>query len=138
MRMRSASNEMTIPVPVISLDKAKPGKLFYVVATGTIYRDGKCLILQRASNQVAHPGVWGPVGGKLEHQDLKATPPTRMNGEVTDWEHMIESLLIREAKEESGLGVYDFRYLDNCAASPSAWHWGTRARRAMARNSESI
>ncbi len=104
---------VNIPVPPISLDKAKPEKLFYFVATGTIYRDGKSLILQRASNQVAHPGVWGPVGGKLEHQDLKETPPTRMNGDVTDWEHMIESLLIREAKEESGLDVYDFRYLDS-------------------------
>lgn len=104
---------MTIPVPDISLDKAKPVKLFYVVATGVIYRDGKCLILQRSKKQVAHPGIWGPVGGKLEHKDLRATPPTRMNGEVTDWEHMIELLLVREAKEESSLDVYDFRYLDS-------------------------
>ncbi|MBI4092833.1 MAG: NUDIX domain-containing protein [Candidatus Kerfeldbacteria bacterium] len=102
-----------IPVPNISLNQAKPEKLFYFVATGTVYRDGKCLILQRAANQVAHPSVWGPVGGKLEHKDLKTMPPTRMNGDVTDWEHMVESLLIREAKEESGLDVYDFRYLDS-------------------------
>jgi 8-oxo-dGTP pyrophosphatase MutT (NUDIX family) len=102
-----------ISTPSISLDKAKPEKLFYFVATGVVYRDAKCLILQRAANQVAHPGVWGPVGGKLEHKDLKETPPTRMNGDVTDWEHMIESLLVREAKEESGLDVYDFRYLDS-------------------------
>lgn len=102
-----------IPTPPISLNKAKPEKLFYFVATGTVYRDGKCLLLRRSSREVAHAGLWGPVGGKLEHKDLRETPPTRLNSIVTDWEHMIEDLLQREAKEESGLDVYDFRYLDS-------------------------
>ncbi len=102
-----------IPVPPITLDKAKPGKLFYFVATGVIYRDGKCLLLQRSKSETAHGGKWSPVGGKLEHQDLVNTLPTRMNGDVVDWEHMIEDLLKREANEESGLDVYDFHYLDS-------------------------
>ena len=104
---------IVIPVPPITLDKAKPGKLFYVVATGIVYRDGRCLLLQRSKTETAHGGKWGPVGGKLEHKDLLATPPTRMNGDVVDWEHMVEDLLRREAKEECGLDVSDSRYLDS-------------------------
>lgn len=100
-------------VPPISLDAAKPEKLFYFVATGTLYRDGRCLLLQRSASEVAHRGKWGVTGGKLEHADLRQTPPTRLNGEVVDWEHMIEELVRREAKEESGLEVSDFRYLDS-------------------------
>lgn len=100
-------------MPSISLDKAKPEKLFYFVATGVIYRDSKCLILQRAAHQVAHPGSWGVVGGKLEHKDMQETPPTRINGDALDWEHMVEDLVRREAKEECGLDVSDFWYLDS-------------------------
>jgi 8-oxo-dGTP pyrophosphatase MutT (NUDIX family) len=102
-----------IPVPPITLDKAKPGKLFYFVATGVPFRDGKCLLLQRSKTETAHGGKWAPVGGKLEHKDMLETPPTRMNGDVVDWEHMVEDLLVREAKEECGLDVYDFHYLDS-------------------------
>ncbi|MBI4089783.1 MAG: NUDIX domain-containing protein [Candidatus Kerfeldbacteria bacterium] len=101
------------PVPPISVDKAKPEKLFYFVATGTVYRDGKCLLLQRSGKEIAHRGLWGVVGGKLEHRDMKNAPPTRVNGEVLDWEHMVEDLVRREAKEECGLDVADFRYLDS-------------------------
>lgn len=104
---------MSIPVPDISLERAKEKKLFYVVVTGVVFRDGKCLLLQRSKKEVAHPGVWGPVGGKLEHTDLRESPPTRRNGDVIDWEHLVEGLLHREAKEECGLDVYDLRYLDS-------------------------
>lgn len=97
----------------ISLKNAKPEKLFSFVATGIVYRDGKCLILQRSKTENAHAGKWGPVGGKLEHHDLLTTPPTRQNGDVIDWEHMVETLVQREAKEECGLDVSDFRYLDS-------------------------
>lgn len=102
-----------IPVPPISNAQAKQEKLFYFVATGVPYRDGKCLLLQRSKKETAHGGKWAPVGGKLEHRDMVHTPPTRMNGDVVDWEHMVEDLLLREAKEECGLAVYDFRYLDS-------------------------
>ena len=102
-----------IHVPPISNAKAKQEKLFYFVATAVAYRDGTCLLLQRSKHEIAHPGKYAPVGGKLEHKDLMETPPTRMNGDVVDWEHMVEDLLVREAKEECGLDVHDFRYLDS-------------------------
>ena len=99
----------------ISLDRAKKDKLFYFVVTGTIYHPKlkKCLILQRSKKEIAHPGLWGVVGGKLEWADLKNNPITRKNFDILDWEGLVEKLLTREAKEESGVDVYDPCYLDS-------------------------
>lgn len=99
----------------ISLESAKINKLFYVVVTGVIYHSEKkkCLILQRSKSEKAHPGLWGVVGGKLEWEDLENNEPTRHNHDVLDWEDLVEKVLKREAKEESGLDVSDLRYLDN-------------------------
>jgi hypothetical protein len=56
----------------VSIKKAKPEKLFYFVVTGVIYRsnDKRCLILQRSKKEIAHPGLWGAIGGKLEWSQL--------------------------------------------------------------------
>lgn len=99
----------------ISLEKAKVKKLFYFVVTGVIYNPKlkKCLILKRSEKEIAHPGLWGVVGGKLEWNDLLGNKPTRQNFDITDWEGLVEELLCREAKEESGLDVVDPRYLDS-------------------------
>lgn len=99
----------------ISLDKAKPHKLFYVVTTGVIYHPKlkKCLILQRSKKEIAHPGLWGVVGGKLEWDDLRDNKPTRINHDILDWEGLVEKQLAREAKEESGLDVTDPKYLES-------------------------
>lgn len=99
----------------ISLAKAKKNKLFYFVITGVIYHPKlkKCLILKRSSKEIAHGGLWGVIGGKLEHQDLLNNPPTRKNFDIWDWEKLVEKLLMRESKEESGLKVFDPKYLDS-------------------------
>ncbi len=99
----------------ISLSHAKKDKLFYFVVTGVIYhpRLKKCLILKRSSKEVAHPGLWGVIGGKLEWSDLKNNPVTRKNFDILDWEDLLEKLVKREAKEECGLDVEALRYLDN-------------------------
>lgn len=99
----------------ISLEKAKQNKLFYFVVTGVIYHPKlkKCLILQRSSKEIAHPGIWGVIGGKLEWNDLKNNPITRKNFDILDWEGLIEKLIVREAMEESGLVVRDYKYLDS-------------------------
>lgn len=99
----------------ISLDQAKTNKLFYFVVTGIIYHPEKrkCLILKRSKTEKAHPGLWGVTGGKLEWEDMQNNPPTRQNHDISDWEHLIDSLLFREAIEESGLVVEDMRYIDN-------------------------
>ena len=105
-----------LPIP-ISLDKAKTNKLFYFVATGIVYRDtdARCLILKRSVKEVAHPGRWGVIGGKMEWSDLQSKPPTRMNGNVLDWEGEIENLIKREAMEEAHVMVNDFRYITSIA-----------------------
>ena len=97
----------------ISLEKAKQDRLFYVVTNGIIYHPKlkKCLILQRSFKEIAHPGLWGVVGGKMEWSELKTNPPTRQNFDISDWEGLLEQSLFREAKEESGLVVIDPRYL---------------------------
>lgn len=112
--MSEANKSKKLPTN-ISLDKAKENKLFYFVVTGVIYHPEKkkCLILQRAKSEKAHPSLWGVVGGKMEWGDLKNNKPTRQNHDVLDWEDLVEKVLKREAKEESGLDVSDLKYLDN-------------------------
>jgi 8-oxo-dGTP pyrophosphatase MutT (NUDIX family) len=99
----------------ISIEKAKKEKLFYFVVTGVIYResDERCLILKRSKKEIAHPGLWTIVGGKLEWEDLKEAKITRWNHDIPNWENVVEELLFREAKEESGLQVDDPRYLSS-------------------------
>lgn len=94
-----------MPANNISLDKAKQNKLFYFVANVIIVKDGKCLLLKRSDDEKVHPGKWCVPGGKLEWDDLDITHPTRMNGEVYDFEDALEDLLAREAKEESGITI---------------------------------
>jgi len=44
-------------------------------------------------------------GGKLEWADLDVTKPTRLNGEVLDFEDAVEKLLVREVREEAGVAI---------------------------------
>ena len=106
--MNKSTNQLEI-----SLDFAKSNKLFYFVVTGIIYHPKlkKCLVLKRSEKEIAHPGLWGVTGGKLEWEDLENNKPSRQNFDITDWEGMVESLLYREAKEESNLEVTDPKYL---------------------------
>src|SRR5690606_3589407 len=87
--------------------KAKQNKLFYVVANVVIYRasDQRCLVLKRSEAEKVHPGKYAVPGGKLEWSDLDLERPTRINGDVLDFEHAIERLLHREVQEESGIFI---------------------------------
>lgn len=103
-----------MPASKVSVDAAKPDKLFYFVCTVIPYRDsdGRCLILKRDEREKVHPGKWGVPGGKLEHGDLDLANPTRMNGDVIDFEGAVADLLRREAKEEAAIELGDdFRLL---------------------------
>ncbi len=102
----------------ISIDKAKKEKLFYFVANVVIYRDSdkRCLILKRSERETAHPGKYCVPGGKLEWKDLDMKHPTRMNGDIYDFEDAVEKLLIREVKEESGVDIEEnFHYINSVA-----------------------
>lgn len=107
-----------MPATQISLANAKQDKLFYVVANVVVYResDQRCLILKRSQREKAHPGVYAFPGGKLEWKDLDLQRPTRMNGEVIDFENAVEDLLVRETKEEAGVEIdRELRYINSVA-----------------------
>ncbi len=106
------------PAEKISLDNAKNDKLFYFVANVVVYResDGRCLILKRDAREKVHPNKYAVPGGKLEWKDLDITRPTRMNGDVIDFEDSIEELLKREVSEEAGIEIEGkLVYINNVA-----------------------
>ena len=101
----------------ISTEHAKSDKLFYFVANVIVYResDGRCLLLKRDAREKAHPGKWATPGGKLKWNDFDIKNPTRMNGDVIDFEDVIEGLLKRETFEEAGIEIHDdaFVYINS-------------------------
>lgn len=56
-------------------------------------------------------------GGKLEWRQLDITRPSRLNGDVLDFEDAVEDLLIREeTKEEAGIDIEkDLKYINSVA-----------------------
>ncbi|MFH2063274.1 MAG: NUDIX domain-containing protein [bacterium] len=96
-----------MPAEKISLEKAKSDKLFYFVANVVVYRetDGRCLLLRRSEVEKVHPGKYCVPGGKLEWSQLDLERPTRINGEVLDYENAVEELLVREVREEAGVKI---------------------------------
>ena len=105
-----------MPAEKISLNEAKEEKLFYFVANLVVYRedDGRCLILKRSENETAHPGKWAVPGGKMEWADFDLKNPSRINGDILDFENSVEGLLIRETLEEANVEVEDdFTYLNS-------------------------
>lgn len=107
-----------MPAAKISIEQAKPDKLFYVVANVVVYRpsDGRCLILRRSEREKVHPGKYCVPGGKLEWNNLDLKHPTRMNGDVIDFENALGELLARETAEEAGIAIEtNLIYLNNVA-----------------------
>jgi len=102
----------------ISLENAKQDKLFYFVANVVVYResDKRCLILKRSEKEKVHPGKYCVPGGKLEWKQLDINNPTRINGDVLDFENAVGDLLARETKEEAGIEISnDLKYINNVA-----------------------
>ena len=107
-----------MPAKKISIDNAKKDKLFYFVANVVVYReeDGRCLILKRDEREKAHPGKYAVPGGKLEWEDLPIEKPTRINGDILDYEDSVEELLKREVLEEAGIEIEnEFTYINSVA-----------------------
>lgn len=96
-----------MPAEKVGLEEAKPEKLFYFVVNVVPVRvsDRRVLILKRDERETAHPGRYGVVGGKLEHSDLDLAHPTRINGDILDFEDAVPKLAAREAKEEAGITI---------------------------------
>jgi 8-oxo-dGTP pyrophosphatase MutT (NUDIX family) len=105
-----------MPAESISLDQAKKNKLFYFVANVVVYRksDGRCLILKRSAKEKVHPSKYCVPGGKLEWNMFDLKNPTRMNGDVLDFENGVEQLLVKEVREEAGIEIKDeLKYINS-------------------------
>ncbi|MBU2561616.1 MAG: NUDIX domain-containing protein [Nanoarchaeota archaeon] len=86
-------------------------KAHYVAATAIIIKDGKYLITRRSDKETMMPGLWTVPGGKLEMTDYTARKKDA--GEL--WYNVIEGLLKREVKEETGLDIHNISYLTSMA-----------------------
>jgi len=84
-----------------------PQKAHYLVVTGIIIKDGKFLIVKRASTEKAFPNQWTVPGGKLELDDYAKRPKDTSS----HWYNIFEDLLKREVMEEVGLKIKNIRYL---------------------------
>ena len=107
-----------MPAEKISLNNAKQDKLFYFVANVVVYReeDKRCIILKRGKDEKAHPSKYAVPGGKLEWNNLDINKPTRINGEILDYEDAVEELLKREVMEEAGIEIHrDIKYINSVA-----------------------
>ena len=107
-----------MPASKISIENAKPDKLFYFVANVVVYRasDGRCLILKRHPREKVHPEKWATPGGKLEWNDMDLAHPTRMNGDVIDFQDAVEKLVARETQEEAGIVIApELKYINSNA-----------------------
>lgn len=107
-----------MPATKISIENAKQDKLFYFVANVVVYRDsdGRCLLLKRSDREKVHPGKYAIPGGKLEWKDMDIEHPTRMNGDVIDFENAVEDLVARETREEAGIEIEKKLYYINSVA----------------------
>ncbi len=107
-----------MPAEKISIENAKTDKLFYFVANVLVHRnDGRFLLLKRSMREKVHPGKFCTIGGKLEWKDLDLKNPTRMNGDVFDFEDAVEKLLAKEVKEEAGIEIdtQNLKYINSVA-----------------------
>ena len=82
-------------------------KAHYVVATAIIVKDGKYLITKRADWEKAFHGKWTVPGGKLEKKDYI----NNKKDTSEHWYNILELLLKREVKEETGLEIKNIKYL---------------------------
>ena len=78
-----------------------------VAITGIIIHEGKFLITKRNMNKKAFPGKWTVPGGRLEVADyINEKKDTKDH-----WYNILEKVLKREVKEETGLEIENIKYL---------------------------
>ena len=79
----------------------------YIAVTGIIIKNGKYLITQRALNKKVFPGKWTIPGGNLELEDyINSEKDTSIH-----WYNVLEKVLRREIKEETGLKIKNLGYI---------------------------
>lgn len=82
-------------------------KLHHVAVTGVVIKDGKYLITRRSLKKEPFAGLWTVPGGKVEIHDYISKP----RDTSIHWYNVLENVLRREIKEETGIEIKDFGYL---------------------------
>jgi len=88
-----------------------PKKLFKVVITAIVVKDGKYLVLRRAAWEKKFPSRWTVPGGKLDTGDYVHLPKDTPDY----WYNVLERTLRREVKEEAGIEIKNIRYVTSLA-----------------------
>lgn len=86
-------------------------KLFKVVVTAIVVKDGKYLVMQRSPNEKKFPSRWTVPGGKLTTDDYVTLPKDTPDY----WYNVLERTLRREVKEEAGIEIKNIRYVTSLA-----------------------
>ena len=89
----------------------EPRKLFKVIITAIVVKDGKFLVTQRASWEKKFPNRWTVPGGKLSTEDYVHLPKDT----PAYWYNVLENALRREVKEEAGIAITNIRYVTSLA-----------------------
>ncbi|MEK7589260.1 MAG: NUDIX domain-containing protein [Patescibacteria group bacterium] len=92
-----------------------PKKLFKVVITAIVVKDGKYLVLQRAAREKKFPSRWTVPGGKLDTEDYVHLPKDTPDY----WYNVLERTLRREVEEEAGIEIKNIRYVTSLADLPA-------------------
>jgi len=85
--------------------------LHEIAITAIIVKDEKYLITRRSLNKRRFPGKWTVPGGKLETKDYIDLPKETEHY----WYNVLEKVLKREVKEETGLEIKNITYLTSLA-----------------------
>lgn len=88
-----------------------PQLLHEVVITAIVVKDGKYLITRRAITKKRFGGMWTVPGGKLETSDYVNLPKDTKEY----WYNVLEQVLRREVKEETGLAIKNIEYVTSLA-----------------------
>jgi 8-oxo-dGTP pyrophosphatase MutT (NUDIX family) len=86
-------------------------KLFKVVITAIVVKDGKYLVLQRAAWEKKFPSRWTVPGGKLGTEDYINLPKDTPDY----WYNVLEKTLRREVGQEAGIEIKNIRYVTSLA-----------------------
>ena len=85
--------------------------LHEVVVTAIVVKNGKYLITRRSPLKKRFGGMWTVPGGKLETSDYINLPKDTKDY----WYNVLEQVLRREVKEETGLAIKNIEYITSLA-----------------------
>jgi 8-oxo-dGTP pyrophosphatase MutT (NUDIX family) len=91
--------------------ESAPQVLHEVVVTAIVVKEGKYLITRRSPLKKRFGGMWTVPGGKLETSDYVNLPKDTKDY----WYNVLEQVLRREVKEETGLAIQNIEYVTSLA-----------------------